>query len=100
MSDATLRATNNSAAGQFEIRSDAGLAVLRYAHAGQALDLVHTEVPPPLEGKGYGKALVEAALAYARAERIRIIPTCPFVRHYVERHPEVASLVAEQGASG
>lgn len=97
MSDAAPSVTNNSAAGQFEIRSAAGLAVLRYTHAGDALDLVHTEVPAALEGQGYGKALVEAALDYARREHVRIIPSCPFVKQYIERHPAAASLVADAG---
>jgi hypothetical protein len=95
MDHAAPRVTNNTAAGQFEIRSEAGVSVLKYRHAGGALDLVHTEVPDALEGKGYGKALVEGALDFARAEHLKIIPSCPFVKHYVERHPETASLVAD-----
>lgn len=94
MSDATPHVTNNSAAGQFEIRSEQGQSVLRYAHRGDALDLVHTEVPEPLQGRGYGDLLVDAAFEYARHEKVRIIPTCPFVKHYVVKHPELASLVA------
>src|SRR4051812_6169249 len=94
MGDEGLNVTNNTAAGQFEIRSEAGTSVLRYALHGDVLDLVHTEVPPALEGKGYGKVLVEGALDYARKEHMKIIPTCPFVKHYVDRHPEAASLIA------
>ena len=93
MSDATPRVTNNSAAGQFEIRSEQGQSILRYAHRGDALDLVHTEVPEPLQGKGYGKVLVDAAFQYARDEHVKIIPSCPFVKHYVDGHPELAPLV-------
>ena len=94
MSDADIHVTNNAAAGRFEIRSESGLAVLSYIPSGDALDLVHTEVPAALEGRGYGSALVEAAIAHARAEHLNIIPSCPFVRHYVDEHPDVAALVA------
>jgi len=61
------------------------------------MDLLHTEVPPEHEGQGYGGALAKAALDYARAEKLRVIPTCPFVRAYVKRHPEYAALVDGPG---
>lgn len=97
MSNDRLRVSNNTAAGQFEIRSEAGVAVLKYLPDGDAIDLVHTEVPAAVEGQGYGKALVEAAIAHARREHLRIVPSCPFVQHYVEQHPDVASLVRRAG---
>lgn len=90
MSDDQLRVTNNAAAGQFEIRAEQGIALLKYTFDGDAMDLVHTEVPPAMEGKGYGKALVEAALDYARGEELKVIPSCPFVQSYLKRHPEAA----------
>ena len=90
----TPSVTNNTAAGRFEIRTEAGTAALKYVPGGESIELVHTEVPPAFEGRGYGKALVEAALAYARAEGLKIVPTCPFVKHYVDTHPDAAALVA------
>jgi predicted GNAT family acetyltransferase len=86
--------TRNESANQFEIRSDAGTALLRYTQHGDTLDLVHTEVPAELEGHGFGGALAKAALEYARANTLRVIPTCPFVRKYMERHPEYNGLRA------
>ena len=83
---------NNPAAGQFEIRTDGGIAVLTYVQRGDALDLVHTRVPHALEGKGYGGALAKAALDYARAMGLKVIPTCPFVSMYLRRHKEYADL--------
>jgi predicted GNAT family acetyltransferase len=94
VSDEAYRVSHNPAAGLFEIRTEAGTAQLSYAHAGEDLELIHTEVPPALEGKGYGSALARAALDYARRERIRVIPSCPFVADYIARHPEDAALVA------
>jgi len=90
----TPNVTNNTAAGRFEIRTASGIAVLNYRPSGDALDLVHTEVPASLEGHGYGTALVEAALAHARREHLKVVPTCPFVKAYIERHPDAAALVA------
>jgi predicted GNAT family acetyltransferase len=88
--------TNNTAAGQFEIRTDAGVALLRYVPSGDALDLVHTEVPAVMEGQGFGGALAAAALDYARAQHLNVIPTCPFVQTYLKRHKEYADLVQQR----
>jgi predicted GNAT family acetyltransferase len=86
--------SHNPAAGQFEIRTEAGTALLRYVHSGADLDLIHTEVPDALEGKGIGSALAEAALKYAGDQRMKVIPSCPFVASYIQQHPEHAALVA------
>jgi predicted GNAT family acetyltransferase len=85
---------NNPAASRFEILTDQGAAVLVYRNRGDELDLVHTEVPKALEGRGYAAALATAALDHARREGIRIIPSCPYVKTYLQRHPEYADLVA------
>jgi predicted GNAT family acetyltransferase len=54
---------------------------------------MHTRVPGELEGQGYGGALAKAALDYARANGLKVIPTCPFVSAYLRRHKEYADLV-------
>ena len=84
--------THNPAAGQFEIRTGGGPALLRYTRYGDTMDVVHTEVADEFEGKGYGLALARAALDFARANRLEVIPTCPFLRSYLDRHPEYADL--------
>ncbi|HEV7991008.1 MAG TPA: GNAT family N-acetyltransferase [Gemmatimonadaceae bacterium] len=90
----TLSVSHNPAAGQFEIRTEHGTALLRYAHAGPDLDLLHTEVPDALEGQGYGAALAKAALSFAKDSGLKVIPSCPFVATYIRRHREYAPLVA------
>lgn len=84
---------NNTSAARFERPTEQGLAVLEYVMSGDRMDLVHTEVPPALEGRGIGAALVRAALDHARDHRLRVTPTCPFVRAYLQRHPEYERLV-------
>lgn len=93
--DTKLTVTNNTAAGQFEIPTDVGVARLRYVERGDLLDLVHTEVPRELEGRGYGAALAKSALEWARIEHRKVIPSCPFVRAYVRRHPEYTDILAK-----
>ena len=80
--------------GRFEIQTDAGTALLTYLRNGSELEMIHTEVPAALEGRGYGATLAEAALDYARQEGSKVRPSCPFVAAYIERHPAYADLVA------
>ena len=47
---------------------------------------LHTEVAPELQGGGLGSLLVERALADARAGGLEVVPVCPFVAAYLERH--------------
>ena len=46
----------------------------------------HTYVPDTMRGTGMGRALVERLVADARARGERIVPLCPFVRGYAQRH--------------
>ncbi|MEP6991966.1 MAG: GNAT family N-acetyltransferase [bacterium] len=85
---------NNTATSQFEIRTDGGLALLKYTILGDRIELVHTEVPASVGGGGFGSALARAALDYARAQQLRVVPTCRFVRGYMDRHHEYDDLRA------
>ena len=90
----TPNVTHNAAAGQFEARTEHGLALLKYTNHGDVMDLAHTTVPQEAEGQGYGAALAKAALDHARREGVKVIPSCPFVASYVKRHRDYADLVA------
>ena len=72
-----------------------GTALLAYAPSGDGvLELYSTYVPAAARGQGVAAALVEAALAHARLEGYRVIPTCWYVAQWIRRHPEYADLVA------
>lgn len=86
---------HDPAAHRFTLAASGGTAVLAYAPAGpDLLDLYSTFVPSADRGRGIASRLVEAAVAYARAEGKRIIPSCWYVAVWVRRHPEHADLVA------
>lgn len=85
--------TNNRAGRRFEVNLEQGTAYLVYRQAGNTITLVHTEVPAALGGRGIAGALAKAGLEYARANGLRVIPSCPFVKSYLERHPEYQDLV-------
>jgi predicted GNAT family acetyltransferase len=55
--------------------------------------VLHTEVDPEYEGKGLGSQLVRGMLEDIRSRGLRVLPVCPFVGSYLQRHPEFAELV-------
>jgi len=65
-----------------------------YRRRDGVMTIPHTEVEPRFEGRGLGARLARFALDDARGHGWRVVPACPFVRSYIERHPEYADLVA------
>ncbi len=52
------------------------------------LNIIHTFVPPALEGQGIASKLVKCAYDYAVAEGLRPMATCSYARTWLKRHPE------------
>ena len=84
---------HDAAAGRFEAAVDGGIAECVYRLQGSVMNIVHTEVPPRAEGRGIAAALVQAALAQARAMGWRVRPSCSYVRSYMRRHAETQDLL-------
>ncbi|MEA3011029.1 MAG: uncharacterized protein QOJ91_2721 [Sphingomonadales bacterium] len=85
---------NNEVAHQYELEVEGQLALAAYRLRDGRITFTHTEVPAALEGHGIGKRLVKAALEDARAQGLKVIPACPFVKHYMDTHPETEDLLA------
>jgi uncharacterized protein len=68
--------------------------VLDYQLDGSTVTFTHTGVPDALRGQGLAAQLVEAGLAWARAEGLHVVPACSYVRVYMQRHPETRDLLA------
>ena len=70
-------------------------AHVTYQPAGdQTFDFQHTYVPEELRGRHVAEDLVRHALDETLRRGYQFIPTCPFVRHFVERHPEYRKGIA------
>ena len=90
-----FKVENNADERRFEIVLENGTAFIKYAKKGEGVyNLYHTEVPKQFSGKGVGSALAKGTLEYIKTEGKQIIPTCPFVKAYLKRHPEFETLVA------
>lgn len=85
---------DNAASHRFELVVEGTTAFIDYRRETGRIVLVHTEVPDSLAGKGVGSRLVKGALDMIRTEGIKLVPKCPFVAAYIEKHPEYRDLVA------
>ena len=83
---------DNTERHRFELDADGRVAFSQYRRDGDTIIFMHTEVPKELGGKGIGSALVRGALAITRAQGLRVAAVCPFVKAYLEEHPEEADL--------
>jgi predicted GNAT family acetyltransferase len=84
----------DAASSRIELELEGGTAFIEYKLSGHTLFLIHTEVPPELEGKGVGGAIVLKTFQYAKENGYEIVPLCPFVQTYLERHKEWKAIVS------
>lgn len=56
----------------------------------------HTGVRDRYEGQGLAGQLARRALDDARAEGLKIVPLCPYVASYLEKHPDDQDLVDQE----
>ena len=75
-------------------RGDRQVGLLEKVEESDGVILMpHTEVDDDQEGMGVGSALARRALDDARASGQRVRPQCPFVRGWIDHHPDYEDLV-------
>ncbi len=81
------------AADRFEISvDDRHAGFTEYLdRAGQRI-FYHTEIDSDFAGRGLAGVLVAQALARTREAGLRIVPICPFVAGYLQKHAEFADI--------
>lgn len=79
----------NEAAHQFELSQDGATAVLTYRLQPDSITFIHTEVPEQFRGRGFAGELARAGLDFARANDLMVVPLCPFVSSYIEKHRSI-----------
>jgi uncharacterized protein len=93
---ATITVRDNAAAERYEIAVEGEVAgFAQYRRRPELIAFVHTEVEPRFGGQGLASKLIGSALDAARAEGLAVLPFCPFVNAYIEKHPQYADLVPE-----
>ena len=52
------------------------------------LRATHTKVDPRHEGKGYAGLLLDALVAYAQSQNLKIVPVCSYVVRAFDKNPD------------
>ena len=84
---------NNRTQHRFELEVDGHVARSFYKLDDDVIAFVHTEVPPELAGRGIGSKLLQDALDQVWAERLKVVPQCPFVKAWIGKHPQYKDLL-------
>ena len=92
---AQVQVTDNPGESRFEARVGDELAgFAAYETAEDLIMFTHTEVFDAFEGQGVGSALARGALDAVRADGSRkVLPRCPFIRGWIDKHPDYQDLV-------
>ena len=78
----------NQEGSQFELQVKGGMAFLEFYREGEKIYLTHTETPEALRGKGVAAELVKQTLQCAKDNGLTVVPSCSYVAHYINEHPE------------
>ncbi|HEY1276462.1 MAG TPA: GNAT family N-acetyltransferase [Thermoleophilaceae bacterium] len=92
-----IEVRDNADEERYEVTVDgepAGLLIYRLSPG--VISLTHTEVDGAFGGRGVGSALIGEALDDARRRELEVLPICPFVKAYLQKHREYTDLVPEQ----
>jgi predicted GNAT family acetyltransferase len=84
MNDITLQ----TRLAQFTMTVDGHRCELDFSLDDQIMDIRSVRVPKAVGGRGLAGTLTRHALDWARANSLRVKPTCPYVASWLERHPD------------
>jgi uncharacterized protein len=85
--DMNAEVRNNPAEYRYEVWTNGELAgYAQYVLRRGRIAFAHTKVHEPYEGLGLGSRLARAALDDARARGLMVVPFCPFIAGFIERH--------------
>ncbi len=94
MTHSVPQVVDHPEAGRFEVLVDGEVAgYAEYRRTATSVSFTHTVVEPAFEGRGLGSVLARGALDAVRAEGLQVLPHCPFIRAWIERHPAYVDLV-------
>ena len=77
----------------FALVEDGIEAQITYTIRDSRVILLHTIVPDQLAGRGIASRLAHHVLSFLKKEQIRAVVRCPFILHYLRKHPEHQSVI-------
>ena len=78
---------------RFELSVDGHICQLVYSTTPEGVSFDSVRVPDAVGGQGLAGQLTRHALDWARSEKLKVRPTCPYVATWIQRHPDYADLV-------
>lgn len=80
-------------AGRFTITVDDHLGALYFDLSDEVMVINSVQVPKAIGGRGIAGKLTRRALDQARSDGLTVDPVCPYVKRWLERHPDYRDLV-------
>jgi uncharacterized protein len=96
MSTIDIRHEEEDGRGAFFIEREGNrLARMTYSRAADDLVIIdHTEVLQELQGLGVARKLLDAAVAWARQTKTRVMATCPYAKAQFAKDPSIQDVLA------
>lgn len=92
MAEPAIEIRDNPAEERYDLLVDGELAgMAEYRDREGRRIFFHTEVDDAYAGRGLGNRLARGVLDDALARGLRVVPRCPFIRAWLERHPDYAA---------
>ncbi|MFI5499599.1 GNAT family N-acetyltransferase [Nocardia asteroides] len=92
------RVVRNEEKNRYDVFYDGELAgFTEYVERGNDTDFVHTEIDGAYAGKGLGSVLARLAIEDVIARGRTITAHCPFIRGWLDKHPEYDAHVVGKG---
>lgn len=87
-----IKSGTNSYFGAFEGEKEAGR--MSYTFAGETKMIIdHTEVSELYKGQNIGKRMLMELVKFARENKIKIIPLCPFAKSVFNKVEEIRDVL-------
>jgi hypothetical protein len=81
---------------EFYYQLDGERALLSYRPVDEkTVNFAHTYVPPSQRGGGLAGRITRHALEHARSQGWKVVPGCPYVARFVEKHPEYRDVTVD-----
>lgn len=88
------KVTHDSACGRFLVDLEQGLqATVQYKQNEKIVTITSTRIPEELQGRGFGKVMMESVLAEIERLGLTVIPECSYVIHYMNKQTQWSHLL-------
>lgn len=88
-----IEVNENEDKRRFEAEVGEHTAMMYRYYSDDSLVITHTRVPDELAGQGLAGHMTRTVLDGARERGLSVVPICPYVAAYIERHPEYQDLL-------